>query len=989
MISHRLHATAFVVALTASLGTYSPALAASAPIAATGSIALSSTTVPFAATMIDPIAGGVVRNHGRWTTSAGPQVVELIDVDPAAPGISLETSGPAAGVNAIETVRSQASRVSADGHRVVAAINGDTFGAIDAVTHAPAGLQVHAGELISASITSKPTLGFDADEHPRLGDVAVRATVTLPDGVTTLGIDRINKSRRTGDLVLYTRRWGPSTHTSSGGAEVVLTGAAVPLRTKGTWTATVASVLAIGSNTAIPAGSLVLSAQGTDAAALAHLVKGAVVSVTTTVTPGWEDVVEAISGREWLVEDARESVHPVSTLTAETHPRTAIASRADGTLVLATVDGRRDGYSIGVTASELAGMLLARGAVQAIMLDGGGSTTALVRRPGDVEATLVNRPSDGTDRPVSDTLFVVSSTRTGPLADIVVRPGDAHVLVGETVAFQARGVDAALNGVSVSGAPVAWSMTGSAGTLGSAGTFRALAPGEATVTATIGQRAASAALTVDPDMVAPLALPPITRLQRGATVAANAVPVAVSWPAAVDIGTGVAGYELRRRLDGGAWADVSLPSPASTSISQLLPTSRAVQYEVRATDRAGNVGAWRTGSAFHLRLASESSSAVHYAGTWVRRASSTALGGVIKSSHTRGATATYSFTGNQVAWIAARGPTRGSARISVDGRTVTTVSLHSATTLPSRVAFTYAWSSVGKHRITIRVAGTSGHPSVDVDGFAVADSASAYPVLVGAGDIGSCTSSADSATGRLLDRIPGTVFAAGDIAYQSGTASQFAKCYGPAWGRFKGRTRPVPGNHDYVSSGAAPYFAYFGTRAGTAGQGWYAYDVGTWRVYSLNSNCSSVGGCGPGSPQETWLRADLTANPRACVAAIWHHPLFSSGQHGGTGETRPLWDALYEAGADVVINGHDHDYERFAPQAPTGSADAGAGIREFVVGTGGTGLRSFSTVRANSEVRRTGVFGVLKLELKPTSYSWRFVPVSGNTWTDTGSASCH
>ena len=173
------------------------------------------------------------------------------------------------------------------------------------------------------------------------------------------------------------------------------------------------------------------------------------------------------------------------------------------------------------------------------------------------------------------------------------------------------------------------------------------------------------------------------------------------------------------------------------------------------------------------------------------------------------------------------------------------------------------------------------------------------------------------------------------------------------------------------------------------GEGWYAYDVGTWRIYSLNSNCASIGGCGPGSAQEAWLRTDLAANPRACVAAIWHHPLFSSGMHGGTDETRPLWDALYEAGADVVINGHDHDYERFAPQRPDGTADAATGIREFVVGTGGWGLRSFSTIRANSEARKAGVLGVLKLELKGTGFTWRFVPVSGSTWTDTGSASCH
>ena len=667
--------------------------------------------------------------------------------------------------------------------------------------------------------------------------------------------------------------------------------------------------------------------------------------------------MEAVSGREWLVDGARESIRPVSTFTTAAHPRTAVALRADGRLVLATVDGRWSGYSIGVTATDLAGLLLDQGAVQAIMLDGGGSTTALVRRPGDVEATLANRPSDGRERAVDGALLVISSIPTGPLAGIVLRPGDARAVVGETVAFQARGLDAALNGVSLAGSPVAWSMTGSAGTLGSDGRFRARSRATSTVTGNVGDLSASATVTVMPDTYAPQAAPPVTRLRRGATVDAGSVPVTVSWAAATDVGTGVATYELRRRLDGGAWEDVALSTPTTRSISQVLPPGRAVQYQVRATDRAGNTGAWRTGAAFHLRLASERASGVRYTGTWTARLSSVLLGGASKSSRAAGATASYTFTGSQVAWIAPRGPTRGSARVSIDGRVVATVSLYSSALLPRRAVFTYAWSSAGRHRITIRVSGTAGHPRVDVDGFAVVDDASAYPVLVGAGDIASCTSSGDSATAALIDRIPGTVFAAGDTAYQSGTAAEFANCYRPTWGSFKWRTRPVPGNHEYLTTGAGPYFAYFGSQAGTAGEGWYAYDVGTWRIYSLNSNCASVGGCGPGSAQEAWLRADLAANPRACVAAIWHHPLFSSGVHGGTDATRPLWEALYEAGADLVINGHDHDYERFAPQRPDGTADAATGIREFVVGTGGGGLRSFSTIRANSQARKAGVLG--------------------------------
>ncbi len=700
-------------------------------------------------------------------------------------------------------------------------------------------------------------------------------------------------------------------------------------------------------------------------------------------------MAEAVGGREWAVEDGQPSIRPVSTFTASPNPRTAVGIGADGHLVLAAIDGRRPGYSVGVTAADLADLLVGQGVSDAIILDGGGSTTALVRRPGDVEATVVNRPSDGSERAVANGLLVVSSIRTGPLAGIIVRPAVATAVVGQTIALQARGVDAALNGVSTTAIPVVWSMTGSGGSLGATGGFRAREPGAATVTATAGGVAGTAALTVVPDTYPPTASAPVVRLRRGATVNAGVVPVTVSWTAATDIGTGVVRYELRRRLDGGDWQDIALPAATSRSIAQTLPTTRAVQYQVRATDAAGNAGAWRSSAAVHLRQASERSSAIRYARTWKTGVSAAYLGGALKRSRVPGATASYSFTGSQVAWIAARGPTRGSARVYVDGRSVATVKLYSRSVQTRRAVYTYSWATAGPHRITIRVSGTAGHPRVDVDGFAVVDSASAYPVLVGAGDIASCSYTGDSATASLLDRIPGTVFAAGDTVYESGSSAEFANCYAPTWGRFRSRTLPVPGNHEYGSAGAAPYFAYFGSRAGTPGQGWYAYDLGGWRIYGLNSNCASAGGCGPGSAQEAWLRADLAANPRKCVAAIWHHPLFSSGAHGSTAATRPLWQALYDAGAELVINGHDHDYERFAPQAPDGSADPDTGIREFVAGTGGAGLRSFGTVRPNSEVRKTGVRGVLKLELKTTGYTWRFLPVAGSTWTDSGSGSCH
>ena len=263
-------------------------------------------------------------------------------------------------------------------------------------------------------------------------------------------------------------------------------------------------------------------------------------------------------------------------------------------------------------------------------------------------------------------------------------------------------------------------------------------------------------------------------------------------------------------------------------------------------------------------------------------------------------------------------------------------------------------------------------------------------VLIGAGDIADCKDlSGAEATAKLLDHIPGTVFAAGDLAYPDGSKENFV-CYDQTWGRVKSRTRPAPGNHEFHSSGATPYFDYFGVAAGDPKTGYYCYELGTWHIIVLNSECKDVGGCDAGSAQEKWLRADLKAHPAACTLAYWHKPLFSSGgAHGNDLTVKPLWDALYQADADVILGGHDHDYERFAPQTPDGAPDPKRGIREFVVGTGGKNHRPFGETKANSEVRDASAFGVLKLTLKSGSYEWQFIPEAGKTFTDSGSGTCH
>jgi len=264
----------------------------------------------------------------------------------------------------------------------------------------------------------------------------------------------------------------------------------------------------------------------------------------------------------------------------------------------------------------------------------------------------------------------------------------------------------------------------------------------------------------------------------------------------------------------------------------------------------------------------------------------------------------------------------------------------------------------------------------------------AAPILVGAGDIADCATDSARATARLLGHIPGTVITLGDNVYPSGSASGFRRCYDPTWGRYKARTRPAAGNHDYEAPGAGPYFAYFGAAAGVPGEGWYSYDLGTWHIVVLNSDCAAVAGCGPGSPQVDWLRQDLARHAGAHILAYWHHPLFSSGSHGSSSSVRTFWKVLYQAGAELVLNGHDHDYERFARQDASGRLDNRHGIREFVVGTGGAPLRPRASEAPNSRTFRR-VHGVLELTLRSDGYSWRFVPVGRTTWTDTGSTRTH
>jgi len=309
-------------------------------------------------------------------------------------------------------------------------------------------------------------------------------------------------------------------------------------------------------------------------------------------------------------------------------------------------------------------------------------------------------------------------------------------------------------------------------------------------------------------------------------------------------------------------------------------------------------------------------------------------------------------------------------------------------TIPITATHTYAALGLDSVRVTI----TDARGGVGSDSLSVLVEEQGTPeVFVGAGGIATCAKTSDDATANLLDGIAGTVYTVGDNAYPDGSTSDYTNCFNPTWGRHKDRMYASIGNHEYtLSTTADPAFNYFGSRVGPRGKGYYSFNLGDWHIVVLNSNASFVP-FKAGSVQNNWLKADLAANLKLCTLVYWHHPYFFSSTSTTTIRTsiKALWDVLYPAGVDLVLNGHEHIYERFAPQTPDGVRDDVNGIREIIVATGGAGGFALpTTIRANSEVRSIS-YGVLKLTLYPDSYTWEFVPIAGSTFMDSGSGTCH
>jgi uncharacterized protein YjdB len=528
--------------------------------------------------------------------------------------------------------------------------------------------------------------------------------------------------------------------------------------------------------------------------------------------------------------------------------------------------------------------------------------------------------------------------RPRPVASVSVTPATASLTTGQTIQLSAVAKDA--NGDTLTGRTIAWSSSNTAAAaVNGTGLVTGMGAGSATITATSGGKSGTAAITVTVVPVASVTVSPATvSVTVGQTAQLAATPKDAS------------GNSLTGRLV--AWASGNTAA-ATVSSSGLVTAVAAGTATITATSEGKS-------------------------GTAAITVTSVPVASVTVSP------ATVSLQPGQTQQLTAT-PKDASGNV-LPGRVVTWASANTAVATVSGSGLVNGVAG-GFATITATSEGKSGSASVTVT------PAGATVTLVGAGDIAECGDATDDSTAALLGRIGGTVFTTGDNAYPDGYYQDYANCWAHSWGRYQAVVRPAAGNHEYhdvLSSGGADYYRYFfrehGTVVGDSGRYYYSYDLGAWHIIVLNTFIDMSAG----SPQEQWLRADLAGRTTQCTLAYMHYSRFSSGSvHGSYSGVQPLWQALYDYGAEIAIAGHDHEYERFAPQTPDGHLDTARGIRAFVVGTGGGGLYSFGTPLPNSEVRNSSTWGVLKLTLAGGSYSWEFVPITGQTFTDSGSGTCH
>ena len=605
-----------------------------------------------------------------------------------------------------------------------------------------------------------------------------------------------------------------------------------------------------------------------------------------------------------------------------------------------------------------------------------------------------------------------------PVASVAVSPATASVAAGLTVQLTATPKDA--NGNPLSGRAVAWTSSNAAvATVDASGLVTAVAAGSATITATSEGQSGTAAISVTPAPVASVAVtPPSASVNEGTTVQLTATPKdangnplsgrVVTWASSnTTVATVSASGLVTGKVAGSATITATSEGQSGTSAITVVrvpvaavtvtPASASVNegnaVQLTATPKDAN-GTPLTGRT--VTWASDNTTVATVSATGLVTGKVAGSATITATSEGQGGTAAITVVHVPVASVAVSpapasvqaGQTvqltatpKDASGTPLAGRTVTWASDNTAVATVSGSGLV-SGVAAGSATIMATSEGQSGTSALTVSALG------ASVVLVGAGDIADCSRTSDDSAAALVERLaPDAVFTAGDNVYTNGTATEYANCYDPTWGRFKAKTHPAPGNHDYNTSGATGYYGYFGALAGDPTKGYYSYDLGAWHIIALNGEISTSAG----SAQEVWLKADLAASTKTCTMAYIHRPRFSAGYHGSNSSMQPLWQDLYDAGAELYIAGHNHDYERFAPQDANGVADPVKGIREFVVGTGGAGSEAWSTTPpiANEEVWADPAWGVLKLTLRAGGYDWQFVPITGQTFTDSGSGTCH
>ena len=690
-------------------------------------VALASIHTGFTSEREFDLAPGVHHVRGSVLVNQGARRdVSVVSIDAQHAGFELRASQAGDSASRRETAVDQALAYSQDGRRVVATVNGSLFSYIgDGTAYSGLGLgfNVSDGELINAGRLGRPgpSAAFAINEQgePMIGAPDPVISLTLPSAAVVT-IDRINQKRQPGKTVLYTPKMGAQTLTDSLGDEYVIEGFDLPLAPAGSYSGTVVAVRDSLGGTPIEPDQVVLSVSDTAPVWPATLSVGDTVSVEVSVADGWQSVSQSVGGRDLLVADGQSvTVEPD---VDGAHPRTAVGIRADQSVFFITA--ATEDLTNGLKLPDLAELMISLGAVDALNLDGGGSTQMAVREPGDFEVSPLTPPELDFYRPVSNAVQVVSTLPTGPLASLVVAPERATVATEAPITLTAKGRDDAFNGVALDGASLDWRVRPAEGgpptgpeslPTPTSATFILDDAGDHVVTVDSGELRATALLTAAVDLTPPTVTSLTAHLPQAWTVGLDSASLALGWTVHDDIAVG--DVELQRKIGAQAWQPVAINPPSAISATIEDGYGETFRFRVRASDGAGNLSAWVTSPRYKLRLINDTASRIETTGIWKRRNSISAIRGQFVRTRLAGATMGFAFEGLQLAVIGNRGPTLGQAEIAI-GDDLATLSEHAVDRLMRQVLFASPLSETAAASDFVLTTGTGGpEGGFEIDAF--------------------------------------------------------------------------------------------------------------------------------------------------------------------------------------------------------------------------------------------------------------------------------